>query len=139
MLSTVRAKYTKLDKKYRQKNVELTEEYKRMTEQYKDLQTKLSHFQEYPNFQLKFKIKMHKCNTNGSCFTPVFASNFFFFFLALLAKHTNELINETFVHLIWVPPTHQPCYCSSQFLHSLDLFLVLFFIFYFYIFLYIFF
>ena len=29
MLSTLKAKYTKLDKKFRQKNVELTEEYKR--------------------------------------------------------------------------------------------------------------
>lgn len=46
MLSTLKAAYTKHDKKFRQKNVELTEEYKRITEQYKDLQLKFRHFQD---------------------------------------------------------------------------------------------
>lgn len=49
MLSTLKAKYAKTDKKFRQKNIELTEEYKRITEQYKDLQSKFKHFQERDN------------------------------------------------------------------------------------------
>ena len=32
------ARFTKLDHKYKQENLELTEEYKRLTRQYKDLQ-----------------------------------------------------------------------------------------------------
>ena len=49
MLSTLKAKYAKTDKKFRQKNIELTDEYKRITEQYKDLQSKFKHFQERDN------------------------------------------------------------------------------------------
>ena len=45
-LSTLKAKYAKTDKIYREKNLELTDEYRRITEQYKDLQTKFKHFQD---------------------------------------------------------------------------------------------
>ncbi len=46
LLSTLKGKYAKTDKIYRQKNMELTDEYRRITEQYKDLQIKFKHFQE---------------------------------------------------------------------------------------------
>lgn len=44
LLSTVKAKYAKSDKKFKHKNLELTEEYRRVTEQYRDLQNKFKHF-----------------------------------------------------------------------------------------------
>jgi dynein regulatory complex protein 1 len=46
LLSTLKSKYAKTDKAYRQKNVEYTDEYRRITEQYKYLQTKFRHFQD---------------------------------------------------------------------------------------------
>eukprot|EP01119_Soliformovum_irregulare_P024323 TRINITY_DN8693_c0_g1_i4.p1 TRINITY_DN8693_c0_g1~~TRINITY_DN8693_c0_g1_i4.p1 ORF type:complete len:616 (-),score=197.67 TRINITY_DN8693_c0_g1_i4:15-1862(-) len=46
MLTTLKAKYGQTDKKFRNKNMELTDEYKRVTEQYKDLQSKFKHFQD---------------------------------------------------------------------------------------------
>jgi len=44
-LSSLMAKYTKTDKQYKQNNIELTDEYRRITEQFQDLQGKYRHFQ----------------------------------------------------------------------------------------------
>lgn len=44
-LSSLMAKYSKTDKHYKQENMDLTEEYRRITEQFQDLQGKYRHFQ----------------------------------------------------------------------------------------------
>jgi dynein regulatory complex protein 1 len=44
-LSSLMSKYSKTDKQYKQNNIELTEEYRRITEQFQDLQGKFRHFQ----------------------------------------------------------------------------------------------
>mmetsp|Transcript_15177 Transcript_15177/g.29993 ORF Transcript_15177/g.29993 Transcript_15177/m.29993 type:complete len:663 (-) Transcript_15177:23-2011(-) len=44
-LSSLMAKYGKTDKQFRTENMELTDEYKRITEQFQDLQGKYRHFQ----------------------------------------------------------------------------------------------
>ena len=44
-LSSLMAKYSKTDKQFKQENMDLTDEYRRITEQFQDLQGKYSHFQ----------------------------------------------------------------------------------------------
>ena len=44
-LSSLMAKYTKTDKQYKQENMDLTDEYRRITEQFQDLQGKYKHFE----------------------------------------------------------------------------------------------
>lgn len=46
ILSAVHAKYAETEKRFRQKNNELTEAFRRVTEQYKDLQVKFQHFEK---------------------------------------------------------------------------------------------
>lgn len=45
ILSAVHAKYAETEKRFRHKNNELTEAFRRVTEQYKDLQVKFQHFE----------------------------------------------------------------------------------------------
>lgn len=45
VLSSLMARYAKTDKQYKQENIDLTEEYRRITEQFKDLQLKYKHFE----------------------------------------------------------------------------------------------
>lgn len=45
-LSVHAARYSKQDEKFRAENTTLTEEYRRMTQQFKDLQSKYAHFEE---------------------------------------------------------------------------------------------
>lgn len=44
-LSVLMGKYSKTDRQYKQENMDLTDEYRRITEQFQDLQSKFHHFQ----------------------------------------------------------------------------------------------
>jgi hypothetical protein len=53
-LCTGGPRYAEADKKFKQRNAELTEEYRRITKQYKELQLKFRHFDLAD--QEKFKV-----------------------------------------------------------------------------------
>jgi dynein regulatory complex protein 1 len=60
VLSTLLARYAETDKKFQQTNRELTEGYRRVTEQYKDLQLKFQHFERADAEKYQQVWKMHE-------------------------------------------------------------------------------
>jgi len=60
VLSTLLARYADTDKKFQQTNRELTEGYRRVTEQYKDLQLKFQHFEKADVEKYQQVWKMHE-------------------------------------------------------------------------------
>eukprot|EP00672_Neobodo_designis_P028568 CAMPEP_0174853812 /NCGR_PEP_ID=MMETSP1114-20130205/29583_1 /TAXON_ID=312471 /ORGANISM="Neobodo designis, Strain CCAP 1951/1" /LENGTH=694 /DNA_ID=CAMNT_0016088479 /DNA_START=51 /DNA_END=2135 /DNA_ORIENTATION=- len=60
VLSTLLARYHESDRKFQQTNRELTEGYRRVTEQYKDLQLKFQHFEKADAEKYQQVWKMHE-------------------------------------------------------------------------------
>jgi hypothetical protein len=66
----VPCRYAEADKKFKQRNAELTEEYRRITKQYKELQLKFRHFDLAD--QEKFRVRAccvppHRCHACSCC------------------------------------------------------------------------
>ncbi|PRP79860.1 hypothetical protein PROFUN_12472 [Planoprotostelium fungivorum] len=90
MGSTLKARYEKNDKKYRQKNIELTEEYKRTTDQYKDLQAIFKNFQEKDHRKYKEVWNMNEERVSV---------------LVNRLIQGDKIIAEQQLGLLWFPPT----------------------------------
>jgi dynein regulatory complex protein 1 len=78
-----------MDRKFRQKNLELTEEYKRITEQYKELQTKFKAFQDRDRRKYKEIWSMNEERA-----------------AELIQKllQADHIITEQQLHIKWEPP-----------------------------------
>lgn len=64
-LNTLMTRYYSLDQKYKQQNVELTEEYKRLTRQFKDLQEKFHHFEQADERKFRDVWEMNEQEVRG--------------------------------------------------------------------------
>ncbi len=89
VLSSLIQKYTQTDAQQRHQNNELTEEYRRLTKQYKDLQKKCQHFEEHDQLKYAEVWKMHEEET-----------------AAQLEKilQADKIIHEQQLGLVWIPP-----------------------------------
>ncbi|EQC39242.1 hypothetical protein SDRG_03447 [Saprolegnia diclina VS20] len=88
-LSALIQKYTQTDTAQRHQNTELTEEYRRITKQYKDLQKKFQHFEENDGRKFDEVWAMHEAEA-----------------LEQIEKvlQADRIIHEQQLGLVWVPP-----------------------------------
>ncbi|OQR98824.1 hypothetical protein ACHHYP_07845 [Achlya hypogyna] len=88
-LSALIQKYTQTDTAQRHQNTELTEEYRRITKQYKDLQKKFQHFEENDSRKYDEVWAMHEAEA-----------------LEQISKvlQADRIIHEQQLGLVWVPP-----------------------------------
>eukprot|EP00163_Fabomonas_tropica_P016218 TRINITY_DN2917_c0_g1_i2.p1 TRINITY_DN2917_c0_g1~~TRINITY_DN2917_c0_g1_i2.p1 ORF type:complete len:569 (+),score=175.16 TRINITY_DN2917_c0_g1_i2:731-2437(+) len=89
VLSNLMAKYHKTDKHYRQQNMDLTEEYKRITEQFKDLQNKFRHFEITDNKKYREMWDMNEQLVDE---------------LVQRVLQADKIITEDMLGWQWVPP-----------------------------------
>merc|ERR1719482_1503170 len=61
-LNTLMSRYHKMDVKYKDDNVELTGEYKRLTQQFQDLQEKFRHFEQADDRQFREIWQLNEAN-----------------------------------------------------------------------------
>jgi len=61
-LNTLMSRYHKMDSTYRENNVELTGEYKRLTQQFQDLQEKFRHFEQADDRQFREIWQLNEAN-----------------------------------------------------------------------------
>lgn len=90
VLSQLIGRYAEADKRFRQANTELTEGYRRVTEQYKDLQLKFQHFEKADVEKYQQVWDMHE----GECMT-----------LVQKCLQGDRVVFEELLGLPWVPPT----------------------------------
>ncbi|OQR89795.1 hypothetical protein THRCLA_09577 [Thraustotheca clavata] len=88
-LSSLIQKYTQTDAQQRHQNTELTEEYRRITKQYKDLQKKFQHFEENDSRKYDEVWAMHETEA-----------------LEQINKvlQADRIIHEQQLGFVWVPP-----------------------------------
>jgi len=91
-LSSLMAKYGKTDKQYKQNNIELTDEYRRITEQFQDLQGKYRHFQmsDAKKFDEVWAMKEGQVKE-----------------LLALVLQADKIIHEQQLGLYWYPPNEE--------------------------------
>ena len=90
VLSGLIAKYTETDKRFRQANNELTMSYRRVTEQYKDLQLKFQHFEKADAEKYRQVWAMHE----GDCMKLVHR-----------CLQGDRVVFEELLGTPWVPPS----------------------------------
>merc|ERR1711871_47729 len=90
MLNSKRAQYKRADDLYRHQNSKLTAEYRRATEQYKDLQAKFHHFEvsEYKQYLEVWQMNQTRVVD-----------------LARKVLQADQIIHEQQLGLKWVPPS----------------------------------
>lgn len=93
VLSNLMQKYHKTEARDRQQNHELTEEYRRITKQYKDLQTKFRHFEVVDNRKYQDVWNMHQEEVSS---------------LVDQVLQADKIIHEQLLDLEWVAPTEDP-------------------------------
>lgn len=98
ILSNLMAKYAKYDKSFKQENMDLTDEYKRITEQFKDLQAKFKHFEISDKKRYKEVWDMHE-DTVTQLVRQV-----------LLA---DKIIHEQQLGLNWYPPDEEALFAKT--------------------------
>jgi len=98
-LSSLMAKYTKTDKQYKQNNIELTDEYRRITEQFQDLQGKYRHFQmsDAKKFDEVWAMKEGQVKE-----------------LLALVLQADKIIHEQQLGLYWYPPNEEAVNAAFQ-------------------------
>eukprot|EP00802_Teleaulax_amphioxeia_P007750 Tamp_07758.p1 GENE.Tamp_07758~~Tamp_07758.p1 ORF type:complete len:602 (-),score=252.65 Tamp_07758:636-2417(-) len=91
-LSSLMAKYSKTDKQYKQNNIELTDEYRRITEQFQDLQGKYRHFQmsDAKKFDEVWAMKEGQVKQ-----------------MLALVLQADKIIHEQQLGLYWYPPNEE--------------------------------
>ncbi|KAF0695385.1 Aste57867_13819 [Aphanomyces stellatus] len=88
-LSALIQKYTQTDAQQRHQNTELTEEYRRITKQYKDLQKKFQHFEENDSTKFDQVWAMHQADALDQIDKVLQA---------------DKIIHEQQLGLAWAPP-----------------------------------
>ncbi|KAH9106648.1 hypothetical protein AeMF1_017788 [Aphanomyces euteiches] len=88
-LSALIQKYTQTDAAQRHQNTDLTEEYRRITKQYKDLQVKYQHFEDHDAQKYDQVAAMHQADAMDQI-EKVLAAD--------------KIIHEQQLGLVWVPP-----------------------------------
>eukprot|EP00294_Goniomonas_avonlea_P013306 CAMPEP_0114553860 /NCGR_PEP_ID=MMETSP0114-20121206/7893_1 /TAXON_ID=31324 /ORGANISM="Goniomonas sp, Strain m" /LENGTH=673 /DNA_ID=CAMNT_0001738851 /DNA_START=30 /DNA_END=2051 /DNA_ORIENTATION=+ len=90
VLSSLTARYWKKEKDYKQENMDLTDEYRRITEQFKDLQLKYKHFEntDRKRFEEVWRMKEQQVKE----------------LLSTLLK-ADKLVHEQQLGLSWFPPS----------------------------------
>ena len=98
-LSSLMAKYSKTDKQYKQNNIELTDEYRRITEQFQDLQGKYRHFQmsDAKKFDEVWAMKEGQVKQ-----------------LLALVLQADKIIHEQQLGLYWYPPNEEAVNAAFQ-------------------------
>jgi len=89
VLSSLISRYAETDKRFRQANNELTESYRRVTEQYKDLQLKFQHFENADVEKYKQVWQMHE----NDCMALVHT-----------CLQGDRVVFEELLGVTWVPP-----------------------------------
>jgi len=100
-LNNLMSRYHALDQKYKQQNVELTEEYKRLTRQFKDLQEKYHHFEQADEKKFFEVWAMNEQDVRG---------------IITKVLEADRLIHEQQLGHEWLPPKEE------QLLQELDTF-----------------
>jgi dynein regulatry complex protein 1 len=90
VLSSLISRYAETDKRFRQANNELTESYRRVTEQYKDLQLKFQHFEKADVDKYNQVWQMHENDCMG---------------LVHKCLQGDRVVFEELLGVPWVPPT----------------------------------
>lgn len=90
VLSSLNARYHETDKRFRQANNELTESYRRVTEQYKDLQLKFQHFEKADAEKYRQVWAMHE----NDCMKLVHK-----------CLQGDRVVFEELLGVPWVPPS----------------------------------
>ena len=98
-LSSLMQKYSKTDKQYKQQNVELSDEYRRITEQFQDLQSKYKHFQasDAKKFDEVWAMKEGEVKQ-----------------LLALILQADKIIHEQQLGLYWYPPNEDVVNAAFQ-------------------------
>ena len=68
-------RYAEADKKFKQRNAELTEEYRRITKQYKELQLKFRHFDLADQEKFRVRLVLVGVLVDCLCYHPRLLSN----------------------------------------------------------------
>lgn len=89
-LSALIQKYQKTDKEFRQENITLTEEYRRITESFKDLQSKFRHFEISDGKRYREMWAMHEKEVTQ---------------LVQKVLQADKLITEQQLGFVWIPPS----------------------------------
>ncbi|CUG86461.1 Hypothetical protein, putative, partial [Bodo saltans] len=89
VLSSLISRYAETDKRFRQANNELTESYRRVTEQYKDLQLKFRHFEKADVDKYNQVWQMHENDCMG---------------LVHKCLQGDRVVFEELLGVPWVPP-----------------------------------
>jgi len=92
VLSALKAKYAREEKRYKSQNQDLTEEYKRITEQFKDLQNKFQHFEVADTKRYREVWQM-----NEEIVTDLMRK----------VLQADKIIHEHQLGLNWFPPSEQ--------------------------------
>lgn len=90
VLSSLISRYAETDKRFRQANNELTESYRRVTEQYKDLQLKFQHFERADVEKYRQVWQMHE----NDCMSLVHK-----------CLQGDRVVFEELLGVPWVPPS----------------------------------
>lgn len=90
VLSSLISRYAETDKRFRQANNELTESYRRVTEQYKDLQLKFQHFEKADVDKYNQVWQMHENDCMG---------------LVHKCLQGDRVVFEELLGVPWIPPT----------------------------------
>eukprot|EP00958_Prasinococcus_capsulatus_P007821 scaffold724_cov333-Prasinococcus_capsulatus_cf.AAC.3 len=93
-LSGIKTKYTEADGKFHEENVRLTDEYKKSTEQFKDLQAKYRHFQETDQRRYRDIWLMNQEIVTG---------------LVRKLHQADKIIHEQQLGLPWQSPSEETC------------------------------
>ncbi|ETW03088.1 hypothetical protein H310_05515 [Aphanomyces invadans] len=88
-LSGLIQKYTQTDAQQRHQNTELTEDYRRITKQYKDLQKKFQHFEDHDGLKYSQVWEMHRADAMDQIEKVLQA---------------DKIIHEQQLGLVWVRP-----------------------------------
>lgn len=90
VLSGLINKYNRYDKGFKEENSQLTDDYRRITEQYKDLQTKFKHFERYDEQRYADIWNMHQENVSE---------------VAKKVLEADRVIHQQQLGMQWFPPS----------------------------------